>query len=106
MNNNQTDQEYQLIGSIDYSEKQKEHTIIAQDIAYWTRESIRGPDQYDKEIYNACYSTDHVPKYKEVEEIMFANDDRFFTDDSFLNRKEKHNRPIHKKDKKLERKSV
>jgi hypothetical protein len=67
-------QEYQLIGSIDYSEEQKEHAIIAQDNDYWTRESIGGPAQYDEGIYNALYSTD-----KEVEE-MFANDDGFVTD--------------------------
>jgi hypothetical protein len=42
-NHDQTDNhphEYQLIGMIDYSEKQKEHTIIARDIAYWTRETF------------------------------------------------------------------
>jgi hypothetical protein len=82
-------QEYQLIGLINYSEEQKEHAIIAQDNAYWTRESIGGPAQHDEEIYNAYYSTDdHIPKYKEVKE-MFANDDGFFMDDSFLNRKGK-----------------
>jgi hypothetical protein len=77
-------QEYQLVGSIKDSEEQTEHATIEQDNDYCTtRETIGGPAQYDEEIYKALYSTD-----EEVEE-MFATDDGFLTDDSFLNIKGK-----------------
>ena len=74
-----TPPEYQLVGSIEDSEEQTEHATIEQDNDYWTRETIGGPAQYDEEIYKALYSTD-----EEVEE-MFATDDGFLTDDSYLN---------------------
>jgi hypothetical protein len=76
-----TEKDYNLIGSIDYSKKEKEHAIIAQDIAFWTRESVRGPDQYDKETAE-YYSTDHDPKYKEIQAMI--DDDDGFNDDHTL----------------------
>jgi hypothetical protein len=73
-NHDQTDnpQEYQqLIGSIDYSEKQKEHaTIIARDIAYWTRETF----DIDPEEDTAYYRTVHDATYPEAQAMIEEDD--------------------------------
>jgi hypothetical protein len=66
--------EYQVFGSINYSEKQKEHAIIiTQDIAYWTMETFDIDPEEDTEYYRTIYNA----TYPEASQAMIENDDGY-----------------------------
>jgi hypothetical protein len=87
----QTDnpQDYQIIGSIDYSEKQKEHAIIARDIAYWTSERFDHPEED-----TAYYRTAHDAALYPEAQAMIDNEDGHF-EDTWWNNSFSRNRKDH-----------